>query len=234
MGTLIEAFAKQRGHEISCVIDKDDTSLYQSKEFKESDVAIQFTQPDAAVEGILACFAVGVPVVVGTTGWQDSIPAIQGMCEEGKGTVLYSSNFSIGMNIFMAVNRYLARIMNKFESYDPKVTETHHIHKLDHPSGTAVSLANDIVKIIDRLKGWIEGKNEKGMLPVYYRREGEVPGIHTVTWESGCDIIEITHSAKNREGFAIGAVEAAEWLVGKKGFFTMTDMLRETTGIEGL
>lgn len=233
MGHLIEEVAKSRGIEISCIIDKDDTEKYASEEFRKSDVAIQFTTPSTAIEGILACFVANVPVVVGTTGWDSSLPEMQSMCEKGKGTMLYASNFSIGMNIFMAMNRYLTEIMNTFDSYDPSLLEIHHVHKLDHPSGTAVTLANQLTSVSSRIKSWIEKelgeKADKGFLPVYHRREGEVPGIHTITWESDCDSIIMTHDAKNRLGFARGAVSAAQWLAGKKGFYSIGDFLSDIT-----
>lgn len=238
MGHLIEEVAKSRGLEISCIIDKDDESKYASEEFRKSDVAIQFTTPDTAVEGVLKCFAAKVPVVVGTTGWDKDLPEIKAMCEKGAGTILYASNFSIGMNIFMALNRYVTNIMNGFESYDPSLLEVHHVHKLDHPSGTAITLANQLVKISTRVKKWIEKelgeKPEKGYLPVYHKREGEVPGIHTITWESDCDSIVMTHDAKNRLGFARGAVSAAQWLASRKGFFSIGDFLSDVTGTTGV
>lgn len=238
MGHLIEEVAKSRGIDISCIIDEDNTEKFASDEFRKSDVAIEFSTPSSAVEGILSCFAAKVPVVVGTTGWDNSLPEIQAMCEKGAGTLLYASNFSIGMNIFMALNRYLTNIMNGFDAYDPSLLEVHHVHKLDHPSGTAVTLANQLTEISGRFKKWIEKeigeKPEKGFLPVYHRREGEVPGIHTVTWESDCDSIIMTHDAKNRMGFARGAVSAAQWLAGKKGYFTIGDFLTDLTGLKGV
>ena len=233
MGHLIEEVAKKRGIDISCIIDVDDTDKFSGEEFRKSDVAIQFTVPSAAVEGILSCFAAKVPVVVGTTGWTNSLPEIKAMCDKGAGTLMYSSNFSIGMNIFMALNRYVTKIMDNFDSYQPSLTEVHHVHKLDHPSGTAITLANQLTAISSRFKNWIEKemgeKADKGILPVYHLREGEVPGIHTVTWESDCDSIIMTHDAKNRLGFARGAVSAAQWLAGKKGFFTIGDFLSDIT-----
>lgn len=238
MGHLIEEVARSRGLEISCIIDIDNISELSGEKFRSSDVAIEFTTPSAAVEGILACFAAGVPVVVGTTGWDDSRDAIKSMCESGKGTLLYASNFSIGMNVFMAMNRYLTRIMDGFDAYVPSLTEVHHVHKLDHPSGTAVTLANELTSISSRIKRWVEKETgdraEKDILPVYHRREGEVPGIHTVTWESDCDTISMTHDAKNRLGFARGAVSAAEWLAGKKGYFTIGDFLSDVTQTKGI
>ena len=238
MGRLIEEVAKSQGHRITCIIDVDNTEMYSSKEFKESDVAIEFSTPGSAVEGILACFAANVPVVVGTTGWDNSMEDIKSMCDQGAGTLLYASNFSIGMNIFMALNRYVSRIMDKFDAYSPALSETHHIHKLDHPSGTAVTLAGEITSLTGRIKRWVEKeigeKCEADVLPVYHKREGEVPGIHTVIWESDCDTISMTHDAKNRMGFARGAVSAAVWLADKKGFFTMGDFLSDVTESNGL
>lgn len=238
MGHLIEEVAKSRGIEISCIIDEGDEAKFATEDFRKSDVAIEFSTPAAAIDGILSCFAAKVPVVVGTTGWDNSLPEIKAMCDKGSGTLLYASNFSIGMNIFMSLNRYVTNIMNGFDSYDPSLLEIHHIHKLDHPSGTAVTLANQLTSISKRVKHWIEKelgeKPEKGFLPVYHRREGEVPGIHTVTWESDCDSIVMTHDAKNRLGFARGAVSAAQWLAGKKGFFTIGDFLSDVTGTQGI
>lgn len=228
MGRAIERIAVGRGHEICARIDIDDTHLFESKAFKEADVAIEFTQPTMAVENILRSFAAGVPVVSGTTGWQDSLAEVKAMCEEGRGTLFYSSNFSIGVYLFREANRYLARLMEGFPAYRPLLTEVHHIHKLDHPSGTAVTVAEEIVKANGRLTRWAETEGEdpgEGVLPIAYERRGEVPGIHSVSWESDVDTITLTHSAKSREGFALGAVVAAEWLQGRKGFFGMEDMM---------
>ena len=238
MGKLVEEIAKKRGHEISCVIDIDDQELYSSKKFRESDVAIAFTVPQAAVDGILSCFTAKVPVVVGTTGWTNSLPELKSMCEKGAGTMLYSSNFSIGMNIFKSLNRYMGKIMNDFDSYKPYIGEVHHIHKLDHPSGSAITLAEELIKVFRGIKGWFEPTDSQshmeGYLPIYHKRDGEVPGIHTVVWESENDTISLTHSAKSRNGFAAGAVSAAEWLAGKNGFFTIGDFLSDITGTSGL
>lgn len=243
MGRLIEEMARKKGFKISCIIDCNDHNLFSSKEFAQSDVAIEFSTPSSAPGNILAAFAAKVPVVCGTTGWLDALPEIKKIAFEGKGTILWSSNFSIGMNIFMALNSYLASMMNAVDNYKPEIEEIHHIHKLDHPSGTAISLAQGIIETFDRVKDWFEpadnaksdNKNEipENLLPIYHKREGEVPGIHTITWESGCDMISITHSAKSREGFALGALEAAEWLHArvanqdKTGFFTMQDMMKD-------
>lgn len=238
MGKLIEEVAVSRGHHISCIIDVDSVDKFSSKEFRESDVAIEFSTPGSAVDGILASFAAKVPIVVGTTGWTNALPAIEDMCRKGEGTLLFSSNFSIGMNIFMAMNRYVAKIMDGFAAYRPSLCETHHIHKLDHPSGTAITLASQLTDIVGRLKCWVEAgfgdKVDPEFMPVYHRREGEVPGIHTVTWDSDYDTITFTHDAKNRLGFVNGAVSAAEWLCGRKGYFTIGDFLSDVTNTSGL
>ena len=228
MGRMIEEIAKERGHKVVCIIDKDDLHLFESKDFRHADVAIEFTQPTSAVENLLRCFAAGVPVVCGTTGWLDSMPEIQHLCQEGKGTLMWGSNYSVGVNIFRAVNRHLARIMERFPDYTPVLSEVHHIHKLDHPSGTAVTLAEDLLSEYDRLEGWYEPSEsptpQPSRLPILHERRDEVPGIHTVTWESDADFISITHSAKSRKGFALGAVMAAEWLKGKTGYHPVSDM----------
>ena len=258
MGHMIERIALDRGHEISVIIDTDNLADIDSKAFRKSDVAIEFTQPDTAVNNLLRCFSAGVPVVCGTTGWLDSLEAVKSVCESGKGAMLYSSNFSIGVNIFEAVSRYLAKIMNAYPQYTPSIEEVHHIHKLDHPSGTAITIAEELIAASDKVDRWEEAveisdssdssersdtseKANDRTLYISHRREGEVPGIHTVTWDSPQDTITLSHSAKSREGFALGAVLAAEWLAekckkfsvgpikigsGETGFFTMKDMLK--------
>lgn len=238
MGHLIKDIAENRGHKIVCTIDVDNTDAFNSDDFRSADVAIEFTTPGTAVSNILASFAAGVPVVSGTTGWLDALPEIKDICQKGKGTLLYGSNFSIGVNIFMAVNRYLAKVMNDFPEYNPSMTEIHHIHKLDHPSGTAITLANELVAEVDRIEKWEEpqpGKNlNENVLPIDHIREGEVPGTHIITWDSPVDKISISHEAKSRQGFALGAVKAAEWLKGKKGYFTIGDMLSDVTHTSSL
>lgn len=233
MGRAIEEVARSRGHEIVCVIDADDDDKFASKEFRDADVAIEFSIPSAAVDNYLRAFAAGVPVVSGTTGWTDSMPEIKDMCDKGAGTLLWSSNFSVGVNIFMALNRYLAKLMDRFPQYNPSMTEVHHIHKLDHPSGTAITLAEEIVADTRHVTAWGEPIGDdgeaialaEGVMPVAHRREGEVPGIHSISWDSPQDSITITHSAKSRAGFALGAVLAAEWLKGRKGFHSMAEVL---------
>lgn len=234
MGRMIEKIAIGRGHEICCIVEEGETDKFASPEFRSADVAIDFTVPSAEPGNIYHCFEAGVPVVCGTTGWQKGLPEVRRRAEEGAGTLLWSSNFSIGVNIFRAVNRYLARIMDSEPQYTPEELEIHHIHKLDHPSGTAVTLAEELVAQTERLSRWedigVEGEHNeddkremalKGTMPVEYRREGEVPGIHTIKWSSPQDSITLTHNANSREGFALGAVIAAEFLKGKTGFHTM-------------
>lgn len=239
MGRMIEEILKDRGHEIVAVIDENNREDFASSAFASADVAIEFTRPDAAVDNLLHAFAAKVPVVCGTTGWLDYMPEIKRLCERGEGTLLWSSNFSIGMNIFMALNRYLADIMINFPQYKPSMEEIHHIHKLDHPSGTAITLAEELIAHAPVVQTWREPEKEdekmpEGVLPIKAVRKGEVPGIHSITWESDADSITITHSAKSRRGFAMGAVMAAEWLAGKKGFRTMAEMLSDYTKTSGL
>ena len=225
MGHAIEQIALQRGHEIVSVIDVNNQEDFTSDAFKSADVAIEFSMPAVAMDNYRRAFAAGVPVVSGTTGWLEHLPEIKEACKAGQ-TFFYASNFSLGVNIFFALNKYLAKIMNDFPAYDVRMVETHHVHKLDAPSGTAITLAEGLIDNIERKNKWVEGKepaeDEIGICSV---REGEVPGIHTVIYESDVDTISITHDAKSRMGFALGAVIAAEFTCGKKGFLTMQDML---------
>lgn len=234
MGKMIEKIAKSRHHNICCIIDVDNQEDFNSRAFREADVAIEFSVPSTAVENILKCIAAGVPVVCGTTGWNKDMPSVARVCEEKGGSLCTGSNFSIGVNIFMALNRYAAEIMNKFPAYDAELNETHHIHKLDHPSGTAITLADELTERVDRITQWVEPcerQVEPGMMPVNFMRRGEVLGIHTITWESEFDSITMTHSARTREGFALGAVLAAEWLPGHRGVYGVGDMLTDLTGL---
>lgn len=224
MGRVIEEIALTRGHEVVCRIDVDNQEDFHSPAFASADVAIEFTTPATAVNNYKKAFAAGVPVVSGTTGWLESMPEIKAACDEGA-TFFYASNFSLGVNVFFAVNRWLAGVMNHLDDYKVSLEEIHHIHKLDHPSGTAITLADGIVENIDRLNGWSETLQADDMLPITAQREGEVPGTHIVQYDSEVDTITIEHRAKSRRGFALGAVVAAEFTVGKKGFLTMSDML---------
>jgi len=226
MGHTIEEIAKERGHVIVSVIDIDNQGDFDSPQFLSADVAIEFSQPQSAFANYRKCFDRNIAVVAGTTGWLDRWDELKKCCVEGNHTFFYASNYSIGMNIFFALNKYLAKIMNHFPAYDVRMEEIHHIHKLDAPSGTAISLAGQILENIDRKKQWKEGlRGTSEELPIHSIREGEVPGIHEVIYESEADTIRIQHNAKNRRGLALGAVLAAEFVKGKKGFLSMNDML---------
>lgn len=241
MGHEIENIARERGHDIVCTIDMNEDEKFSSDSFKSADVAIEFTSPKSALNNYRKAFEAGVPVVSGTTGWLEHIEEIKEECNNNGKTFFYASNFSLGVNIFFALNNYLSKLMNSFPDYDIRMEETHHIHKLDAPSGTAITLAEAIVSNIDRKNSWtLENnadttKDEKAVsspvdasedkLKIKSYREGEVPGIHTVTYDSEADSIRITHEAKSRKGFALGAVLAAEFTKGKKGFLGMKDML---------
>ena len=224
MGHFIEQVARRRGHEIVCIIDRDNTSDFRSPAFAQADVAIEFSTPATAEANIRAAWLAGIPVVCGTTGWnvqtlRDELCDEAECCQASRRALLWSSNFSVGVNIFFALNKRLAGLLADYPDYLPSITETHHIHKLDAPSGTAKTLAEDI----ERFRLQVSGT--KLQVPIESIREGEVPGIHTVTWDSPVDTISITHSAKSREGFALGAVLAAEWLKGKTGWHTMEEVL---------
>ena len=226
MGHAIESIAKERGHTIVSVVDIDNPEDFDSPQFLSADAAIEFSQPQSAYNNYLKCFERNVPVVAGTTGWLDRWNEIKSLCDKGNHTFFYASNYSIGVNIFFAVNKYLSKIMNHFPSYDVGMEEIHHIHKLDSPSGTGITLAEQILGNIERKKQWkesVEGSKED--LLIRSKREGEVPGFHEVIYESDVDTIRIQHNAKSRKGFALGAVLAAEFVKGKKGFFSMNDML---------
>lgn len=227
MGKTIERIAMERGHEIVSVIDIDNQNDFESDAFKSADVAIEFTVPHKAIENIRQCFRAGVPVVCGTTGWTEVLPAIKKEIAENDSTLFWSSNFSIGVNIFMEINKHLAKLMNNFPQYDVEMTEVHHTQKLDAPSGTALTLVEGILDNLERKNSWsLETASSEEALTIKSIREGEVPGIHTIVYESEVDTISITHDAKSRAGFALGAVVAAEFTAGKKGFLGMKDLLK--------
>ncbi|MDR1517930.1 MAG: 4-hydroxy-tetrahydrodipicolinate reductase [Dysgonamonadaceae bacterium] len=227
MGREIETIARERKHDIVCIIDIGQAEKFDSPEFRSADVAIEFSTPESAPDNYRRAFAQNVAVVSGTTGWLSRLDEVKQACEKEGKTFFYASNFSVGVNIFFAVNRYLAKIMNRFPGYDVRMEETHHIHKLDAPSGTAITLAEDIIENIERKTGWKLGKSAEGdELAIEAFREGEVPGIHRVVYESEADSICIAHDAKSRRGFALGTVLAAEFTQGKKGFLGMDDMLK--------
>lgn len=240
MGKMIEQIAISRGHQIVSIIDVDNQQDFDSPEFASADVAIEFTNPTAAYGNYLKAFAKGVKVVSGSTGWlKDHKADVERMCAEGGQTLFWASNFSVGVAIFSAVNRYLATIMNSFPEYDVTMEETHHVHKLDAPSGTAITLAEEIVDRLDRKQRWVKGTVQAadgtvsgteacapGELRIDAVRRGEVPGIHTVKYDSPADSITITHDAHSRQGFALGAVLAAEYTAGHTGLLTIGDMFK--------
>ncbi|MBK9148221.1 MAG: 4-hydroxy-tetrahydrodipicolinate reductase [Flavobacteriales bacterium] len=238
MGKAIEAAAHARGHEVVLRVTKASSGAAPSG----ADMAIEFSKPDQALANMRLCLEMGVPVIVGTTGWYDKLPEVRRLVDEYQGSLLWASNFSIGVNLFFRVNRQLAALMDKQSGYAARIDEVHHIHKLDAPSGTAITLATDIDLRTQRYSGWeLDGnhahrepalpKNRQSEsvspapLLISSERTGEVPGKHSVTWASANDRITITHEAFNRNGFASGAVIAAEWLRDRKGLFTMDDAL---------
>ncbi len=227
MGRMIEEIALSRGHEIVSIIDVDNLQDFDSDAFRSADVAIEFTAPQVAYDNYLRAFAQGVKVVSGSTGWlKDHGDDVRRMCEQEGKTLFWSSNFSLGVTVFRAVNRYLARIMNQFPQYDVELEETHHVHKLDHPSGTAITLADEIVAELDRKDAWAEDTTDAKLLRIDHIRRGEVPGIHTVRYDSDADCITITHDAHSRKGFALGAVLAAEYTATHEGLLTMSDLIK--------
>lgn len=226
MGHEIEKIALDRGHEIVCTIDLGEDNKFESDEFKSADVAIEFTSPESALNNYKRAFAADVPVVSGTTGWLENIDEIKKECSENGKTFFYASNFSLGVNLFFALNKKLAKMMNNYSDYNVRMEETHHIHKLDAPSGTAITLAEGVIENLDRKEAWsLDKENNESDLKITSFREGEVPGIHTVIYESDVDTITISHDAKSRKGFALGAVVAAEFTKDKKGFLGMEDLL---------
>lgn len=227
MGKEIEKIALSRGHEIVSIIDVNNESDFTSEAFRSADVAIEFTSPQSALANFRRCFDANVPVVAGTTGWYDHVDEMKAVCEKEGKTFFYASNFSLGVNIFFALNKYLAKIMNQYPDYEVKMEEVHHTHKLDAPSGTAITLAEGVLENIERKDAWkLESAQAATDLVIHAIRRGEVPGIHEIIYESEVDTISIKHDAKNRKGFALGAVVAAEFTAGKKGFLGMGDLLK--------
>ena len=238
MGKEIEKIALNRGHEIVSIIDINNQEDFESTAFKDADVAIEFTNPMVAYNNYIKTFKAGVKLVSGSTGWVgEHGEEVKKLCTEGGKTLFWSSNFSLGVTIFSAVNKYLAKIMNQFPAYDVTMSETHHIHKLDAPSGTAITLAEGILENLDRKDHWVKGRLQAAdgtisgsmecaanELSVSSIREGEVPGIHSIRYDSEADSITITHDAKNRKGFALGAVLAAEYTAKHEGFLGMDDL----------
>jgi 4-hydroxy-tetrahydrodipicolinate reductase len=220
MGKVIEKVALERGHEI--VLRKSSSDTFDGLD--SADVAIDFSIPDAAVGNISTCLHTNIPIVSGTTGWLDNYEKMTALCADKNGAFIYGSNFSLGVNLFFELNEYLAKMISKFPEYKASMEEIHHTQKLDAPSGTAITLAKGIIDNSDYSSWALENAKEDEIL-IDAKRIENVPGTHTVTYNSNVDAIEITHTAHNREGFALGAVIAAEWLVGKTGIFTMKDVL---------
>jgi len=232
MGQLIEKFALKRGHEIALIVDAHNRETLTAQDLADADIAIDFSTPDAALENISLCFEADLPLVVGTTGWYEHLQEVKETCLEADQALLYGSNFSIGVNIFFHINRLLAKAVSPYQQYDVQVEEIHHIHKLDAPSGTAITIAEGIIENSEIKKSWVnqvEGSEEEVVnkpneLLIESLRIEEVPGTHTVLYSSEVDQIEFKHTAHNRDGFALGAVVAAEWLYGKKGFYQVTEI----------
>ena len=220
MGKAIENIAKNRGHEIVAKIDKDQIE----GTLEHANVAINFSIPDAAVNNIFSALSLKIPVVCGTTGWLEDLKKVTDFTTKNDTAFLYASNFSIGVNLFFKLNEQLAKMMNNQSEYKVNIEEIHHIHKLDAPSGTAITLAEGIIEN-SKSSDWSLSTDKSDEIQIDAIREGEVPGTHTITYESSIDAISIKHEAHNREGFALGAVVAAEWIVGKKGIFKMSDVL---------
>lgn len=232
MGHIIERIALERGHEIVSKVDVDNQEEFESEAFASADVAIEFTVPAKAVENYRKSWAAGVPVVSGTTGWNSVLPELKEEIAANGYTLFWASNFSLGVNLFFELNKRLAQMMNRYANYDVAMTEIHHTEKKDAPSGTAITLAEGILENLDRKLEWVlvdsQQSTDNSQLGIEALREGKVPGTHIIKYDSEVDSITITHEAKSREGFALGAVVAAEFLVGKPaGFYSMTDLMNE-------
>lgn len=226
MGKEIEQIALSRGHKIVLKVDITNASTYTIDELKQADVAIEFSTPESAITNIYKCFDAGIPIVVGTTGWMNRLEEVKQKCAEKKQTLFYASNYSIGVNLFFKLNQYLAKLMNSYPDYTISMEEIHHVHKLDAPSGTAISLANQVIELNDTKNKWVNNATDnKSEVSIISKRIDEVPGTHTVTYSSPVDEINITHIAHSRKGFALGALLAAEFTIGKKGIFGMNDLM---------
>lgn len=229
MGREIEQLAVARGHNIVLTVDEYNASSYSVSDFQKADVAIEFSTPQSVVDNIYKCFDAEIPVIVGTTGWLDKLEEVKERCREKNQALFYASNYSIGVNLFFKLNQYLAKLINPYPEYNVEIEEIHHVHKLDAPSGTAISLANQVIKEIDVKQKWVNTPTEnKNELSIISKRLGDVPGTHTVTYSSIVDEISITHFAHNRKGFALGAIIAAEFIIGKKGIFGMDSLIENS------
>lgn len=226
MGKTIDQLATDMGHEIILKIDKNNQEDFNEQMLQKAEVAIEFSNPESAYSNITKCIKAGIPVISGTTGWLDKKEEVETICKEQNGAFLYASNFSIGVNIFFELNAYLAKMMNQQNQYDPSMVEIHHTQKLDAPSGTAITLAEHILQLVQRKSNWVNDKsNSENQLSIISERIDKVPGTHTIQYDSNVDSIEIKHVAHSREGFARGAIQAAEWIIGKQGCFGMKDVL---------
>jgi 4-hydroxy-tetrahydrodipicolinate reductase len=227
MGKAIEAIAVERGHRINPIIDVDNLDEFTRENMQKAQVVIEFTGPLTAFDNIIRCLEYDVPVVSGSTGWYGRLNAAQQLCTRRNGAMLCASNFSLAVNIFFEINRTLARMMQRFPEYKAKIEEIHHTQKLDAPSGTAITLAEGIIDETPDLKNWELDGEKPNVLPIHAIRENNVPGTHTVSYTSAIDDIEIIHTAHSRQGFALGAVLAAEFIHNKKGVFSMKDLLNK-------
>ncbi len=226
MGKTIERMALEQGHEVVLKIDIDNYSDFTAQNLQKADVAIEFTRPEDAFDNIRKCLAAGIPTISGTTGWLKKKAAIEELCKRKKGAFFYASNYSIGVNIFFALNKFLAKMMDVRTQYEIETEEIHHVQKLDAPSGTSITLAEGILENIQRKKSWVnDTPTSKTHLPIISKRIDKVPGTHQISYHSAIDTIEIKHTAHSREGFARGAIQAAEWIIGKRGCFGMQDLL---------
>tara|TARA_B100001248_G_scaffold262469_1_gene258658 strand:- start:2165 stop:2872 length:708 start_codon:yes stop_codon:yes gene_type:complete len=224
MGRLIEKKAKERNHLIINILDSQDWNI---ENLKGCDMAIDFSTPDSVINNIRKSFEMGIPIIVGTTGWNQHFQKVKDWCKNYNGAILSASNFSLGVNVFFEINRHLSKIMNNYPSYNIHLNETHHVEKQDSPSGTAITTAEIILSYIDKYKNWdISNSKSENIIPIIAKRESDVSGIHEVVYENFIDEIKVSHKAKNREGFALGALIAAEFLLDKKGFYTMEDVLK--------
>ena len=225
MGKEIEAIALKRGHTVVLKLNSSNTESTSVQDFQKADVAIEFSTPHTVLQNINKCFDAQLPVVVGTTGWYDQFEEIKKTCSQKNGGLFHATNFSLGVNLFFKVNTYLAELMSKYDDYDLSMEEIHHIHKLDKPSGTAITLANQAIEKLGRKTRWSVDAKDAETVFIKDIREGEVPGTHIMKYHSDIDDIEIMHKAHNRKGFALGAVIAAEFMAGKKGIYTMNDII---------
>ena len=228
MGHEIEQVLLRRGHTVALIIDQNNVADLNAERLAEVDVAIEFTTPETAYANVRICIECDTPIVCGTTGWVERLAELQELCRERGGTMIYSSNYSLGVNITFRLNRYLAEMMNRFEAYNVAIEEIHHTQKKDAPSGTAISLANDIISAVERKSGWVnEATDEASEIAITSLREGAVPGTHTVTYTSPDDEIMIKHTLFSRSALALGAVVAAEVVAQRKGVFTIDDLFNE-------